>query len=505
VLVDNSIQVSDSFLVSRRTVLAGGCNYVPRGNCLTIFGAGLLLKIALIVLFPALYGGDTVLHLRNHQSILLGHQPPMLQILIFASYKITAVPMFFRGVMALIGAAAGAGFYLLCGRIVSQEAAFWAALFFVSNPFLNEISIVPFQEILMLGALCFCAYFYAAGQIAAASLLLGIACLTRYEAWIACPMLLLHYWACHRFEPRKLLPAFGLFCWAPLLWLSGHLGLSSPGTYVIEMPRSALRLVRWLYLVWVSLKGTPVLVVLLSLLGLYAVYKRRLFRQKAVFFFGCFAGVFLVAVLCSAHGVPRPGSKGTESFVTSREATLIVGYILLLAGMGVEYLLQTRRQLAVWLGGTAVVLGIAQSAHFVAKQTSQPDVALSYSAARYLSTHVSQADRVLVLAKAFTENDWKAYLQKIEQLDGERGLAEARSRLRQADLSPISFQRIAVQTSVPERQLSASADPASVQWIVVWSNYTGPIGLPERLRRFRQAKELHAGSLQVRILRRLRG
>jgi len=152
-----------------------------------------------------------------------------------------------------------------------------------------------------------------------------------------------------------------------------------------------------------------------------------------------------------------------------------------------------------------VVLGIAQSAHFVAKQTSQPDVALSYSAARYLSAHVSQADRVLVLAKAFTENDWKLYFQTVEQLEGERGLAEARRKFRQTDHSPISFQRIAVQTILPEQRLSASADPASVQWIVVWSNYTGPIGLPERLRRFRQAKELHAGSLQVRILRRLRG
>jgi hypothetical protein len=355
----------------------------------------------------------------------------------------------------------------------------------------------------MLGALCFCVYFYATGRIAAASLLLGIACLTRYEAWIACPILLIHYWACNRFEPRKLLSTFALFCWAPALWMGVHLGLSSPGTYVIEMPRSALRFVRWLYLGWITIKDTPALVVLLSLLGLYAAHNRGLFRQPAVLLFGCFAAAFLIAILFSAHGDPRPGSDNSESFVTSREATLIVGYALILAGIGLEHLLERRRQLALWFGGAAVVLGVAQSAQFVAKQTSQPDVALSYRAACYLNAHVSPTDRVLVLAKAFTQNDWKLYLQKVEQLDGERGLAEARDKLYQADLSPIAFQRIAVQTSLPRLRISASANPASVQWIVVWNNYIGPIGPPEHLSGFQQAEELHAGPLRVRILRRL--
>ena len=496
--------VACSLVASQQTVLAGAGNSLSRKSCLIVFGAGLLLKVALIALFPALYGGDTVLHLRNHESIFLGHQLPMLQMLIFASYKITTYPMFFRVVMALIGATAGAGFYLLCRRVVSHEAAFWAALFFVSNPFLNEISIVPFQEILMLGALCFCVYFYASGRLAAASLLLGIACLTRYEAWIACPALLVHYWAGHRFERRKLLSAFALFCWAPALWIGGHLGLSSPGTYVIEMPRSALRLVRWLYLGWIAIKDTPALVVLLSLLGLYAVHKRRLFRQPAVLLFGCFAAAFLIAILFSAHGDPRPGSDNAEAFVTSREATLIVGYVLILAGIGLEYLLRRQRQLALWLGGAAVVLGVAQSAQFVAKETAQPDVALSYGAARYLNAHVSKADRVLVLAKAFTENDWKLYFQTVEQLEGERGLAEARSKFRQTDHSPISFQRIAVQTSLPEQRLFASADLDSVEWIVVWSDYTGPIGLSRHLLKLQQAEELDAGTLRVRIFRRVR-
>lgn len=493
----------DSSFALEQKILAGAGSGLRIKNSLLIFAAGLLLKLALVAFFPALYGGDTVLHLRNHASILLGHQLPMLQILIFASYKITATPMFFRVVMAAIGAAAGAGFYLLCSRIVCQEAAFWAGLFFITNPFLNEISIVPFQEILMLGALCFCVYFYATGRITAASLLLGIACLTRYEAWIACPIVLIHYWAQNQFTPRKLLPALALFCWAPVLWVSGHLGLSSPGTYVIEMPRSVFRLIRWLYLGWISAKDTPFPVVLLSLVGIYVAYKRRLLKQAETLLFGGFAAAFLIAVLCSAHGDPRPGSSQTESFVTSREATLVVAYILILAGMGLEYLLRKPWRAAVWLGGAACVLGIAQSGWFLAKETSQPDVILCYKVARYLNSHVSSTDRVLVLAKAFTENDWKLYLRKAEQLDGRRGLAEARNRLRQADLSPIAFQRIAVQTQFPEQRLSASVAPAAVQWIVVWSDYTGPVKLSELLCKFREAQEFHAASLRVTILKRL--
>jgi hypothetical protein len=71
---------------------------------------------------------------------------------------------------------------LLAKSLTDLQTALWAVLFFVTNPFLNEISIIPFQEILMLGALCFATYLYIEKRIAGASLVLTLACLTRRMA-----------------------------------------------------------------------------------------------------------------------------------------------------------------------------------------------------------------------------------------------------------------------------------------------------------------------------------
>ena len=180
-----------------------------------------------------------------------------------------------------------------------------------------------------------------------------------------------------------------------------------------------------------------------------------------------------------------------------------MGHVLILAGIGLEYLLRRQRQLALWLGGAAVVLGVAQSAQFVAKETAQPDVALSYGAARYLNAHVSKADRVLVLAKAFTENDWKLYFQTVEQLEGERGLAEARSKLSKRITRRFPSSGSRFKPAFPNSGFLRQRILDSVEWIVVWSDYTGSIGLSRHLLKLQQAEELDAGTLRVRIFRRV--
>jgi Gpi18-like mannosyltransferase len=124
-----------------------------------------------------------------------------------------------------------AGYQLLAKSLTDLQTALWAVLFFVTNPFLSEISIIPFQEILMLGALCFATYLYIEKRIAGASLVLTLACLTRYEAWIACPFFALDYLLQNRKTFRTAVTAVALFCWAPLAWIGWHLGctrLSTP-------------------------------------------------------------------------------------------------------------------------------------------------------------------------------------------------------------------------------------------------------------------------------------
>ncbi len=95
--------------------------------------------------------------------------------------------------MAVIGAAVGAGFYLLARDLMDENAAFWGGLLMATNPFVVGYSIVPFQESLMLAALLLAFHFYYADRPVESSLCLALACFTRFEAWAAAPVLAYAY------------------------------------------------------------------------------------------------------------------------------------------------------------------------------------------------------------------------------------------------------------------------------------------------------------------------
>src|SRR5207249_3058988 len=144
--------------------------------------------------------------------------------------------------MALIGAAAGAAFYWLARDLIAEPAAFWGALILATNPLIAAESIVPFQESLMLLLLFLAFHFYYTDRVWFASLSLGLACLTRFEAWIAVPVLAIAYWQRKR-DWRGIL----WFGWAPVAWILYQRGLAPAGTYVIESHISLARLMRWVY------------------------------------------------------------------------------------------------------------------------------------------------------------------------------------------------------------------------------------------------------------------
>jgi hypothetical protein len=468
-----------------------------------IFGLGFLIRIWLILAYPPIYGGDTVIHLRNYGHILLGHQLPALQVLIFITYKLTSIPFVFRCVMALIGAAACLGFYLMTKALSYETTALFAALFFVTNPFMNEISIVPFQEILMLGALCFAAYFYMEKRIAAASILLALACWTRYEAWMACPFFALQFILQKRISVRTTIAAAAIFCWAPLVWVAWHLGLASPGSYVIEIPQSVDRFVRWIYLGWIIAKNTPLPVMLFSVAGLYFLWTKRRFYQRGMWMAVAFTVLFGIAVLCSAHGDDHEGAASAERFVSSREAALPMGALLLLAGVGAGFSVRRRRWVAPinWLIDAAAIWGAVQSSLFVKAQVSPPAVQLSYALAQFADSQVRSDERMLISAKPFSDADLRLYLEKTKQTDGETGYRRAIENLKKDDLSPIDFQRTAVQ-SRKAGMLSSKGTPSDFDWIAVWSNSEPSASLTSQLRDRHPVDVLRSGALSIAIYRR---
>jgi hypothetical protein len=450
-----------------------------------LFALGLGLRAWLIARYPPIFGGDAVTRLASRDHILLLHQLPALQASIHYLSRISTDAALFRGWMALLGAVAGVAFYYLATDLMGRAEAFWAALFFVTNPFVLAFSIVPYQEILMLAALAFAFHFFFAGKRAAASLCLGLACFTRYEAWAACPVLAVASGLERERGPAQFLKAGALFGWAPVAWIVYNAGLSPAGTKVLDASISAARLERYVYLGWITVKNTPIPELMLAGAGLWIVWKEGLLRKPRFAVLAAFLALFLASILFSAHG----GVLGRERFVSAREAHLPIAATLLLAGLGLGWSGWHNggagaRRLRFALAGAGVALGIFGAGRFVAQATAEPEVQLAYRTARYLDAALGPDDRALVLAKRFV-------------YDAPTGM----------DLAPEDYRRVLIQSRLGQDQLLA-APPQSgklPEWVVVWSNFspadaeeTRILGL---LGAVLPAEVFRAGALTVRIYR----
>ncbi len=406
----------------------------------------------------------------------------MLQLLIFVTHRISASPLAWRILMIGVGSLAGAGFYLLCAQWVDRSAALWAGLFFATSPFLNEISVVPFQEILMVGFLCFALYSYATRRWILLTVFLTCACWTRYESWLICAVLAIDYVAQQPWKAKASTRAVLLFGIGPLSWIAVHHGLTPSGAYAIEFPRSPARLVRIVYLCWICIKQTSLpLLFCAGVCVRHAWLSRTLLRREWRLSL-LFLTLYSIAILSAAHGVSHPGMPNPELFVSAREATLLVCFTLLLATFGFSRL--SYKAWAPALGVLALIFGLLQSFLLVRSQANQPDVAVSYEVARYLTEHARRTDQVLFVAKPFVAEDSSYYIEQITRLGGSAGLAAARASLHEFDLSPMDYQRTAVQTNLPERNLTATADPRDVQWIVAWNNVPAPSSVSAALLSF---------------------
>lgn len=427
---------------------------------LLILVLGLLLRIILIHLFPPIFGGDTISRLAYPGRLLLAHQPPGLQATIFLVSRLSSDPLVSRYWMAALGALAGLGFYYLARDLDLRPTT---ALLFVTHPYILSLSTVPYNEILMLGALCFAFHFHFVNRPGLASAFLAVACLTRYEAWAACPVLA---WDYARGRRRPLV-ALALFFWAPLLWIVYHTGLSPAGTFVLELPRSLGRLQRYAYLAWITLKFTPPLTFLLA--------ARRpptgpRWRLLLIFFL-----LFLAAVPFSAHGVdPDP-----ERYITARTAHLPMAAVILLAGV------RHHRVLLV----LACAWGLADTARFLHRETSDPRVRLGYDLSRYLDRTLGPTDTALVLTPGPPPEGVQVYLDRARR----RGVLSEAQQVLAGFAEPPDYLRTLIHSGQARPRLTANP-AAATTYVIVWSDYTGPTPPLGVL-----VTTLRAGTLEARV------
>ena len=455
-----------------------------------VFLLGFVLRVIIIVTNPIIWGGDTMIRLFDRHTLVKAHQLPMLQVLIYGVSMISMDPVLVQYLMALIGAVAGLGFYWMVSDLCGQKWAFPAALLFVTHPYLLAVSTVPFQEILMLAGLLFAFHFFYTGRWWLASVCLAVACLTRYEAWAACPVLATAYvWQKER-TLRGALKAFVLFFWMPVVWILAHQGLTSAGHFVVERSISIWRLQRYAYLGWITLKFTQLPVLWLAAAAGWRLCKDRSRIDWRWWVPIAFVGLFLIALPFSAHGVmPDP-----ERYVTSREAHIPMCFVLLLAALGLALWPRWSRPLV----ALSVVLGIAEAFWYVRVESSDRSVQLGYRVARYLDRSVRGGERVLILASPGGAKMARVYLKKAYETGGEEGLRQARADLETAAAAPPDYQRVVVLSHLPRDRFLAP--PATCgDWVAVWSDY------PEAARELAGAKPVEViryGADAVSILRR---
>ena len=449
-------------------------------RCAGVFTAGLAVRLWLIHAYPIVFGGDTILRLANRDHVLLSYQLPLLQALIYEVSKAGGGLIEIRWMMAAAGAAAGVGFYLMLSAILADRSALAGALFFGVNPFLVELSIVPYQEVIMLGGVCLSLACFFRQRLALSSASLALACLTRYEAWIVCPVL-----AASR-GPRRLVAGCLLFGWAPLGWMLFHMGVSAPGTFVVEWPRTPWRLMRWAYIGWITAKNTPAPVLALAALGAWSIWRGGVYRRREVRVLAATGGLFLVSILFSAHGV----SPDPERFVASREATLPVAGTIALAGFGIAACKSAK---AAWLFTAAGILwSLFDAQRFVRRDTSEPHLQLSYALAQYLDGAVKGEERVLILAASPPSELLDAYFDKVRQRQGETGVDRARQVMAGMDTSPPDCQRTFIHSRLARSRFLCGIGDA--EWIAAWSD--GPYYDPQGAA---PARMLRSGNLSVAV------
>jgi hypothetical protein len=374
-------------------------------SAVIVAAVALLARLWLILKFPILYGGDSLLRIVNRDRILISYQLPLLQALIWGVTRISASVFSVRLLMAALGAFTAVAFYRFALEFAGERAALAGALLFATNPFMTPISSVPYQEILLLGCLLAALRPLFRGRDLPASVWLGLACLTRFEAWVACPVFAVTAWR----RGRPMWQAALLFTWAPLLWLGFRRGLSEPGTFVLERNFPLERLYRIPLLAGQTAANATAAALILAALGGYVIVRERRYRDPRLHALAALLGRFAAAILFSAHGIP----PNVNRYVTTREIHIPLMLLTLAAAIGCAAF----PRLAIPLAAAGMVSGMAGAYRFVAHETSRPEIRLGYEVARYLDDHVLPGEKIVIFSPPV---ETALYLQRARETGGER-------------------------------------------------------------------------------------
>ncbi len=411
----------------------------------------------LMLRYPIIYGGDTIIRLVNYPRILIGHQLPLLQVLIHYTMRWYYGPAGIFMLMALISAAACAGIHALTLAVTNlRRAAWFAAILYATHPFILYYSRVPYQESLLLAGMAWGFYYLflpaRRTNLLLSSLCFGVASFSRYEGWIAAlaaaGFLFWRYLKEEgKFTASSLLQPVLLFGWAPAAWIAWNKGISPEGTYVLDASFQWERLYRSYFIAKSSLWWTESAVTLLALIGfVYSLLDKRTRRTGMP---GALLGLIalvLGALVFSGHGLQPDATR----IVTEREAFIPISIMTLFAGSGASLLLGrfVKRLphasiLSFGIPSLAVALAAGYSLDRGIRRisASNEDAALKtdYQVARFLAGRGAVG---LILAAPLPAQEINRFLNIVERGSGPAGREQALRALSQVETTPLDYQRV---------------------------------------------------------------
>lgn len=435
-----------------------------------IFVLIVVLHLVVILRYPIIYGGDTIVRIVNYPRILIGYQLPLFQIFLHYTLRWFGGPVAVGVLMGTLSGLAGAGLYALTRQMTLNRSSAWiSSILYASHPFILFYSLVPYQEALLLAGILW-AFFYLFrapnwSNSLLASIFLGMACLTRYEGWIAAAVAF-----CYRlFQSRRKegriswrtsVQFLALCGWAPILWMLFAGGLSPAGTFVLNIKLQLAHLYRPYFVAKSALWWTESAVVVMALLGFSITWADlRLREDRRYHFMLLFLLLYFAALIASGHGIqPDP-----VRLVTEREAFVPIGLLVFYAGLGggqVSVVFKRRFEGASVLGQCVLVLalcsvagyGLSTGLHRVARANADPELKTDYEVAQLL---VQENSRALVLARPLPEDEVQNYLRRAEKASGPEGKRMAQRILSHVETSPFDYQRLLVYSWLGKDRLMA--------------------------------------------------
>jgi hypothetical protein len=383
-----------------------------------LLGLGLAVRVPLVLGYPAIHGGDSVVRLARSDTLFIGHWLPLPQLLVVLIRAVAPDPAWTRLAFALVGSAAGMALACVVAATAGRFSGVAAGALFSLHPMLVYYSLVPYQESLMLLMLLAGAAALVHGKDLPAGLAIGLACLCRYEAWIAAALAAVMRW-------RRPVRALVLFGWAPLAWIVAWRGLAPAGSYIFDIDSSAIDPRRLTFLFSKLREYSGDVLLALALIGAFVAVRRR---PKGWTWGALFVVVFLAAQFTAGHEHPTGSGRLNERMDHVPAVALCALGGLALGTVGEKFAWRGLPLGAALAAAVLAGLGLQWTRRveaLVVDANKDPSLRLTVDVARWAHERLPPGGRLAVAAPALPAEALEGYVRKVEAAGGDVARARA--------------------------------------------------------------------------------